>query len=97
MVCLTVALALSFMKNILMHRRRRTSGGGSEETHERVILFRPIWQGASTDSLQTGHPQNGLMAILGVARPQGRRQAAAFYPLGYPMPYRPDSFTRETK
>ena len=97
MVCLTVPLALSFMKNILMHRRRGTSGGGSEETHERVILSRPIWQGVSTDSLRAGHPRNGLMVIWGVSRSQGRRPAATFYPLGYPMPYRPDSFTREPK
>jgi hypothetical protein len=31
-----------------------------------------------------GHPQNGLMAILRVAHPQGEQPAAVFYPLDTP-------------
>jgi hypothetical protein len=31
----------------------------------------------------------GLTAVFGVARSQGERPAAVFYPLGYPTPYGP--------
>jgi hypothetical protein len=40
-------------------------------------------------ALQAGHPPNGLTAVWGVARPQGGRPAAIFFPLGYPFPYGP--------
>jgi hypothetical protein len=36
-------------------------------------------------------PPNRLMAVWGVARPQGGRPAAIFFPLGYPFPYGPGS------
>jgi hypothetical protein len=42
-------------------------------------------------ALRAGHPPNGLMAIWGVARPQGGHPAAVFFPLGYPFPYGPDN------
>jgi hypothetical protein len=41
-------------------------------------------------ALQVGHPQNGLTAVWGMARPQGGRPAAVFFPLGYPFPYGPE-------
>jgi hypothetical protein len=33
---------------------------------------------------QTGHSWNGLTAVSAVARPQSRRPAAVFYPIGHP-------------
>jgi hypothetical protein len=39
--------------------------------------------------MRAGHPRNRITAALGVARPQGERPAAVFYPLGYPTPYGP--------
>jgi hypothetical protein len=66
---------------------------------------RPVWQGVSTDSLEfhplwaryaqpfyalrASHPQNSLMAVMGMTRPQGGQLAVVFYPLGYPMSYGP--------
>jgi hypothetical protein len=34
-----------------------------------------------------GPPLKGLTAVSGVARPQGGRPAALFYPFVHPMPY----------
>jgi hypothetical protein len=34
-------------------------------------------------------PKKGLMAVSGVACPQGGRTAPVFYPFRYPMPYGP--------
>jgi hypothetical protein len=70
----------------------------------RYSAGRPVRERVSTDSLkfhvgppcptiyalQAGHPPNGLMAVWGVARSQGGRPAAVFFPLGYPFPYEPE-------
>jgi hypothetical protein len=58
---------------------------------------RPVREGVSKEeedgrrlpTLWVGHPPNGLTAVWGVARPQGGRPAAVFFPLGYPFPYGP--------
>jgi hypothetical protein len=36
-------------------------------------------------------PENGLMAVSGVACPQGGQPATVFYPFGHPSPYSYDS------
>jgi hypothetical protein len=38
-------------------------------------------------TLQADRPRNSLTAVSGVARLQGERPAAVFYPFGQPTPY----------
>jgi hypothetical protein len=49
----------------------------------RACHARPLY------TLWVGHPPNGLTAVWAVARPQGGRLAAVFFPLGYPFLYGP--------
>jgi hypothetical protein len=46
------------------------------------VSLRPAMPNPST-------PQSALTAVSGVARPQGGRPTAVFYPLGYSTPYGP--------
>jgi hypothetical protein len=46
-------------------------------------------------ALWAGHPPNGIMAVWGMARPQGGRPAAVFFHLGYPFPYGPGRWSKE--
>jgi hypothetical protein len=43
-------------------------------------------------ALRAGHPPTGLMAVWGVARPQGGQPSAISFPLGYPLPYGPAGY-----
>jgi hypothetical protein len=55
----------------------------TDESFMRARHARPLY------ALWVGHPPNGLTAVWGVARPQGGRLAAVFFPLGYPFAYGP--------
>jgi hypothetical protein len=68
---------------------------------DNAFLSTGVWQGEGMESLKFylgspyprllppagGSPPNGLMAVWGVAHPQGGRAAAVFFPFGHPMPY----------
>jgi hypothetical protein len=66
-----------------------------------IVEFRPVREGVTTDSLKF-HPGPPCPTLIrpaggpptkrhfgGVARPQGGRPPAVFFPLGYPFPYGP--------
>jgi hypothetical protein len=50
--------------------------------------------GGPGEALGSPWPPLALMAVWGVASPQGWRPVAVFFPLGYPFPYGPGSRVR---
>jgi hypothetical protein len=76
LITLTFYFLVRFFYNNFMGKHHgRMARGGQELPKVSQGLVMPV------------HHRNSLMAILGVAHPQGERPATIFYPFGHPIPY----------